>query len=87
VDKDKRMHTFELLGYDFMIDDVFKPWLIEVNTNPCLDTSSIHLVRIISALIDNTLQIALDPLFPVKRDGPASTNINQYELIYTSNNQ
>ena len=57
------MHTFELLGYDFMIDTDFKPWLIEVNTNPCLETSSSDLVRIISSLLDNTLAIAIDPLF------------------------
>jgi len=27
---------FEIFGLDFMIDEDFKPWLIEVNTNPCL---------------------------------------------------
>lgn len=28
--------VFEIFGLDFMIDEDFKPWLIEVNTNPCL---------------------------------------------------
>ena len=28
--------TFEIFGLDFMIDEHFKPWLIEINTNPCL---------------------------------------------------
>ena len=27
---------FELFGLDFMIDHNFKPWLIEVNTNPSI---------------------------------------------------
>ena len=31
---------FELFGYDFMIDANLKVWLIEVNTNPCLEESS-----------------------------------------------
>lgn len=29
---------FELLGFDFMLDSNLKLDLIEVNTNPCLDT-------------------------------------------------
>lgn len=31
---------FELFGYDFLIDDDYLIWLIEVNTNPCLEESS-----------------------------------------------
>jgi D-alanine-D-alanine ligase-like ATP-grasp enzyme len=31
---------FELFGYDFIIDGDFGVWLIEVNTNPCLEESS-----------------------------------------------
>ena len=36
LDPRKKTHNFELLGLDFMIDEEFRPWLIEVNTNPCL---------------------------------------------------
>ena len=32
--------SFELFGYDFIIDNDMDPWLIEVNTNPCLEESS-----------------------------------------------
>jgi len=28
-----------VFGLDFMIDEDFKVWLIEVNTNPCLELS------------------------------------------------
>ena len=40
LDKKRWEHNFELLGMDFMIDEDFKPWLIEVNTNPCLVLNS-----------------------------------------------
>jgi D-alanine-D-alanine ligase-like ATP-grasp enzyme len=39
LDGAKRLHSFEILGYDFMLDSNFKVYLIEVNTNPCLETT------------------------------------------------
>jgi len=40
LNKENRDKNFELFGLDFMVDEDFKPWLIEVNTNPCLEMSS-----------------------------------------------
>jgi hypothetical protein len=31
-----RKNCFELFGFDFLIDEDFRTWLIEVNTNPFL---------------------------------------------------
>ena len=40
INRNQRHHCFEIFGYDFMIDADLKVWLIEVNTNPCLEESS-----------------------------------------------
>lgn len=32
----RNQFSFEIFGYDFLIDKKGKPWLIEINTNPCL---------------------------------------------------
>lgn len=49
----RRENTFEIFGLDFMIDENFKVWLIEVNTNPCLELSSALLSKILPAMVDN----------------------------------
>ena len=44
---------FEWLGFDFMLDENLKLTLIEVNTNPCLETQScILLQRLIPQMLD-----------------------------------
>ncbi|KAL4455467.1 hypothetical protein ABPG74_012619 [Tetrahymena malaccensis] len=58
-----REKQFELFGYDFMIDQSFKPWLIEVNTNPCIEESSDVLKQILPRLIDDMLRLTIDQFF------------------------
>ena len=53
---DRGLEGFEFFGYDFMIDEDFKLSIIEVNTNPCLETESPLLTRIIPELIENTFK-------------------------------
>lgn len=36
IDPANKSFGFELFGLDFIVDNQFKPYLIEVNTNPCL---------------------------------------------------
>lgn len=46
-----------------MIDENFKVYLIEANTNPSLEICSPLLARIIPELLDNSFRIAVDPLY------------------------
>ncbi|CAD8199428.1 unnamed protein product [Paramecium octaurelia] len=64
IDPERRSNSFELFGLDFMIDDNFKLWLIEANTNPCLEQSCPLLSRIIPTMVENLFRIAIDPIFP-----------------------
>lgn len=56
-------YCFELFGLDFLVDASFKPFLIEVNTNPCLELSSHSLERLIPRMLENMFRVALDTLF------------------------
>lgn len=64
MDPRRLEQNFEIFGLDFMIDSSFHVWLIEVNTNPCLELSSNLLSRIIPTMLEHSFRLTLDPLFP-----------------------
>lgn len=90
LDPNLRGHSFEIFGYDFLLDCDLKPWLLEVNTNPCLEVSSPHLARIIPSMLDNSFRICLDPVFQEPTNHtkhmPSLNDLaeNKYELIFHS---
>jgi hypothetical protein len=46
-------------------------WLIEVNTNPCLEESSKFLEQILPRMIEDLLKLSLDLVFPkIKKKKP-----------------
>jgi len=47
-----------------MVDEDFKVYLIEVNTNPCLETGSTLLARLIPNMIENALRYKTPLKFP-----------------------
>lgn len=72
LDPLRRENMFEVLfffkfkkifGLDFMIDEDFKPFLIEINTNPDITISSPVCRRVIPLMVENALRIGVDPLF------------------------
>lgn len=51
IDHNRLKNNFEIFGLDFMIDKQFKPWLIEVNYNPCLEVNCHVLERVIPGML------------------------------------
>lgn len=46
-----KQFQFEVFGYDFMVDVDLNVWLIEINSNPCLEESSPLLKKIIPRML------------------------------------
>lgn len=78
IDPNKRKYSFELFGYDFILDEDFNTWLIEVNTNPCLEESSKMLKSYIPRMIEDMLKLTIDQIFPrnIKKKKFLNNNIN-----------
>lgn len=54
------------------MDEDFKPWLIDVHTNPCLETYCVVLEKVLPQVIEDTLRHTADVLFPPPLEWPES---------------
>jgi len=74
-----------MFGYDFILDEDFNVWLIEVNTNPCIEESSELLKVLLPRMIEDMLKITIDRVFPriYKKGarGPARKSTNPMSTI------
>ncbi|XP_053256745.1 inactive polyglycylase TTLL10 isoform X4 [Podarcis raffonei] len=55
-----KMGYFDLIGCDFLIDEDFKVWLLEMNANPALHTNCSALKSIIPTVVNETLDLAIE---------------------------
>lgn len=55
INKFNRKNCFEIFGYDFLIDEELKVWLVEINTNPCIEESSDILKMLLPRMIGNPI--------------------------------
>lgn len=66
----RRKHCFELFGLDFMLDSDLNCWLIEANTNPCLEESSRLLELILPRMVDDMFKLTIDQVFAKQTTPP-----------------
>ncbi|GFH11878.1 uncharacterized protein HaLaN_07455 [Haematococcus lacustris] len=75
-------HCFELYGYDLLIDDALKPWLIEVNASPSLSTTNMADRLLKFKVISDVLSLVtpLDWCMPGGSDTEAGAALAAREL-------
>ena len=66
LNPNKRKNVFEIFGYDFLIDEDFRLWLIEDNTNPYFGVPNSFIEELLPKMIDDLLSIVVDPTFQPK---------------------
>ncbi|XP_073441420.1 inactive polyglycylase TTLL10 [Dendrobates tinctorius] len=79
-----RRGFFDLIGCDFLIDDDFKVWLLEMNCNPALHTNCEVLKDVIPSVVNETLDLALE-IFNKSRKGLCILPLNtqsKFILLY-----
>ena len=64
MNPNQRTNVFELFGFDFLLDEDFRIWLIEVNYNPFLGTPNEYMRELVPNMINDMLKIVIDPVIP-----------------------
>ena len=82
INKNNRKFSFEIFGYDFMLDKEFNLFLIEINTNPGLEESSPWIKVIIPRMLDDALRLTVDQVFDTKYDH--KLNYKNEENVYVN---
>ena len=67
-----RIGTFDLLGFDFMIDENMKVYLIEINVNPALATNCQVLDQVIPPIVMESIDIVMEVWEKARRGLPIS---------------
>lgn len=88
-------NCFELFGFDFMLDDDCRVWLLEVNTDPSLEIHSEHQKKLIPVVVDGVLQLTIDKIFgapalggkPASSDGPVQAPCLKWEHVFCSDHK
>ena len=77
-------HCYECYGYDIIIDDLLKPWLIEVNASPSLSSTTVADRIMKYRLINDIINVVLPPdgVPDVKWNKiPSPDNLGSFELL------
>lgn len=53
---DRRRNCFELYGADFMLGEDFSPWLIEINSCPCMQPTTSVTARMCSQCLEDVIK-------------------------------
>jgi tubulin monoglycylase TTLL3/8 len=77
-----RKNSFELYGYDFVIDSTCKPWLIEANKTPALDHSTKVTQILIPKMLEDIIKVVID--YPCACE-KSVVDTGNFELYYQQN--
>ncbi|XP_077563872.1 polyglutamylase complex subunit TTLL1-like isoform X1 [Haemaphysalis longicornis] len=62
-------HSFECYGYDVLLDEDLRPWLLEVNASPSLTSSTRSDALLKRALVEDVLKVVAPPGKPLGSPG------------------
>ena len=73
---------FEIFGYDFIVDNDFKPWILEINNNPGLCISSPVIQKLVPRMLDDAFRLTIDKVFETRYSPDVIDSDGNYKSKY-----
>jgi hypothetical protein len=73
---------FEIFGYDFILDNDFKLWILEINNNPGLGISSPVIFKLVPRMLDDAFRLTIDKIFETKYSNECIDENGKYKSKY-----
>ncbi|XP_033642169.1 protein polyglycylase TTLL10-like [Asterias rubens] len=80
-----KLGYFDLLGFDFLLDEEMKVWLLEVNVNPALHTNCETLRNQLPPLVQEVLDVVLEIFDKCRHSRPIMPLLSQRRLTLLYN--
>ena len=74
-----RINCFEIFGCDFILDEKYKPYLLEININPGLEISSPLISKLVPRMVDDALKLTIDKKYYKDREEPSLYPVDGYD--------
>jgi len=74
-----RNNCFEIFGCDFILDEKYKPYLLEINMNPGLEISSPLISKLVPRMVDDALKLTIDKKYYKEREETVFYPVDGYD--------
>ena len=74
-----RTNCFEIFGCDFILDQKFKPYLLEINLNPGLEISSPLISKLVPRMVDDALKLTIDAKYYKNKEESSKYHVDGYD--------
>ena len=78
-------NCFEIFGYDFILDENYRPYLLEINSNPGLEISSPLISQLLPRMIDDAFKLTIDEEFSMSSE--FSNQESKFPVDYHMNSE
>jgi hypothetical protein len=78
-------NCFEIFGYDFILDENYRPYLLEINSNPGLEISSPLINQLLPRMIDDAFKLTIDEEYSMSSE--FSNQESKFPVDYHMNNE